>query len=356
MNAAPPRTMRGAFLMGPRSIEVRDVPIPEIAADEVLVEVTTALTCGTELKAYRQGHRLFKPPMALGHEFTGLVSKVGSDVTGFAPGDRVVAANSAPCLECPMCRIGKTNLCTRLPEFLLFGAFAEFVRISGPIARANLLKLPADVPDHRAAFLEPFACVVQGNAVASPQPGESVVVIGGTGPIGLLFVQLLRLSGAGRILTIGRNPKRLELAARLGATDPIAARESLVEDIRNVLPGGADLVIEITGIPELIEQAAEMVRPGGRVILFGGSTPGSRASFDLGRLHYEEVSIRGVFHHTPASVRRSLELLVSGQIDVDPLVSGRYSLEDSALAMKEFDSGRTMKLAIAPGGRPPLVG
>jgi L-iditol 2-dehydrogenase len=126
----------------------------------------------------------------------------------------------------------------------------------------------------------------------------------------------------------------------------IAAREAA---------GPFDCVIEITGIPALIESALSAVRPGGKLVVFGGSEPGATAQFDLARLHYEDLSVRGVFHHTPATVRESLALLESSAIDVRGLVTDRMPLEATAEAMRRFDAGDTMKIAIAPGGRPPLV-
>ncbi|MFN8535152.1 MAG: zinc-binding dehydrogenase [Dehalococcoidia bacterium] len=350
-----PTTMRAAFLLKPREVVVESIPVPVPGPGEVLVEVTTALTCGTELKSYRQGHRLFTPPWPLGHEFVGRVVSLGEGVKGFTAGERVVAANSAPCGTCDPCLAGRTNLCRHLPQMLLRGAFADYLAISAPIVAHNLFAAPDGVPDQTLAFLEPFACVVQGVEEAAIEPGEAVVVLGGTGPIGLLFVQLLREAGADPIVVVGRKPQRLALARTFGATAAIdATRGDLVEQVL-AATGGADVVIEITGIPELIEKAIAMARPGGRVILFGGSAAGATAALDIARVHYDALSLRGVFHHTPRTVRRSLALLASGAIDVAPLVGERMPLEAAAEAMRRFDSGETMKLAIAPGGRPPAV-
>jgi L-iditol 2-dehydrogenase len=351
---ALPETMRAALLLAPREVVVESVPVPQPGPGEVLVEVTTALTCGTELKSYRQGHRLFTPPWPLGHEFVGVVAAVGDGVTSVGVGERVVAANSAPCDACDFCLAGRSNLCRQLPNLLLRGAFADYVLLGAPIVRHNLFRAPSDTPDHTLAFLEPLACVVQGVNEAAVAPGETVVIVGGTGPIGLLFVQLLRARHAGAVVVIGRKPHRLELARALGATSTINATAADLAGQLWAETGGADVVIEITGIPALIEQAVAMARPGGRVLLFGGSASGATAALDLARVHYDALSVRGVFHHTPRTVRESLALLASGSIDVGPLVSDRLPLDETAEAMRRFDAGE-LKLAIAPGGRPPAV-
>ncbi|GIW08225.1 MAG: dehydrogenase [Dehalococcoidia bacterium] len=351
---ALPTTMRAAMLLAPREVVVETVPVPRPGPGEVLVEVTTALTCGTELKSYRQGHRLFTPPWPLGHEFVGYVAALGEGVNSVTVGERVVAANSAPCDSCDFCRIGRTNLCRELPALLLRGAFADYVLLSAPIVAHNLFRAPAGVPDQTLAFLEPFACVVLGEQEADIRPGESVVVVGGTGPIGLLFVQLFRLRGASPLIAIGRKPHRLELARRLGATSVIQANSGDLATSVLAETGGVDVVVEITGIPSLIEQAVAMAKPGGRVLLFGGSPAGATAALDLARVHYDALTVRGVFHHTPRTVRRALELLASGAIDVASLVSDRLPLEETAEAMRRFDEGE-LKLAIAPRGRPPAV-
>jgi L-iditol 2-dehydrogenase len=351
---ALPETMRAAVLLAPRQVAVQSVPVPTPGPGEVLVEVTTALTCGTELKSYRQGHRLFRPPWPLGHEFVGYVAARGEGVEHVAIGERVVAANSAPCDACDFCREGRTTLCRRLPDMLLRGAFADYVLLSAPIVRHNLYQAPEGVPDQVLACLEPLACVVNGVEEAAIRPGEAVVVLGGTGPIGLLFVQLLRKAGASPLVAVGRKLTRLALARSLGATATVQADGSdLVARVRGEI-GAPDIVIDVTGIPALIEQAVAMVKPGGRIILFGGSATGSTAALDLARVHYDALTVRGVFHHTPGTVRRSFELLTTDSIDVAPLVSDRLPLEEAAEAMRRFDEGE-LKLAIAPGGRPPAV-
>ncbi|MCS6801090.1 MAG: zinc-binding dehydrogenase [Chloroflexota bacterium] len=349
-----PETMRAAVLLAPRRVAIQTLPVPRPGPGEVVVEVTTALTCGTELKSYRQGHRLFRPPWPLGHEFVGYVAALGEGVTSVALGERVVAANSAPCDQCEFCRAGRTPLCRKLPDLLLRGAFADYVLLSSPIVRHNFFRAPPGVPDETLAFLEPLACVVHGADEAAVAPGETVAIIGGTGPIGLLFVQLLRHRGAGRVVAVGRKPHRLALAKELGATETLQAAE---EDwVRRLLTevGRPDVVIEITGIPALIEQAVAIAQPGGRVVLFGGSPAGATAALDLARVHYDALTVRGVFHHTPRTVRQALQLLTSGAIRVAPLVSDRLPLEETAEAMRRFDAGE-LKLAIAPGGRPPAV-
>ena len=175
--------MTAAVLYGKEDLKIEQVPIPKIQPDEVLVRVRTALTCGTDLKVYRQGYhaRMIVPPAIFGHELSGEIERIGSDVQGFHVGMRVVAANSAPCGECRYCLRDRANLC----DNLLFnnGAYAEFIKIPGPIVRQNLLEIPEHISFTDAALVEPLACVLRGFEQSHVRPDDSVLVIG-MGPIG----------------------------------------------------------------------------------------------------------------------------------------------------------------------------
>src|SRR3984893_3771750 len=186
--------MMAAVLYGKEHLQVEPVAVPYIEKGDILVRVKVALTCGTDVKVFRRGYhaRMIVPPAVFGHELAGDVVAVGADVTRFSIGQRVVAANSAPCEECFFCRRGLQNLC----EDLLFnnGAYAEYIRIPARIVKHNTYLIPAHVSYHDAALVEPLACVVRGFEETSPKPGDTVAVIG-LGPIGLMFGKLAKLSG-----------------------------------------------------------------------------------------------------------------------------------------------------------------
>ena len=240
----------------PENIKYEQVEIKEPREDEVQVKIMATLTCGTDVKTYRRGHPLLikKVPSGFGHEFSGTITKVGKNVVGFNVGDRVVAANSAPCGECFFCKKGDYNLCENL-EFLN-GAYAEYINIPKAIVKRNLLKIPDNVSFEEAAFAEPLANVLHGIDKTEIKAGQSVGVIG-IGPIGLLFVKMAKLKGA-RVIAAGRNALKLQMAKTFGEADEVVdlSKYQTPEKIfQNFSDGkkGLDVAIECVGIPEIWE-------------------------------------------------------------------------------------------------------
>ena len=260
---------------------------------------------------------MVKPPLIIGHEFAGVVSAVGTNVTQFETGQRVVAANSAPCNVCYFCKIGKPNLCERILEtligFSVDGAYAEYVRVPAPIVTQNTYRLPDHVPFEEAALLEPLACVVNGNDVANIKIGDTVAVIG-AGPIGLMHIQLAKIKGATNVICIDLKEERLKTASKMGADNVIdASKENQVGRVKELTKGlGADVVIEAVGLPQTWELAVDMTRKAGTTVLFGGCPSGTKITLDTQRIHYEDLTIKGIFHHTPLCVKRAYELITSG--------------------------------------------
>jgi L-iditol 2-dehydrogenase len=266
-----------------------------------------------------------------------------------APGAAVVAANSAPCGACADCRRGRPSLC----DDLLFwnGAYAEFVRIPARVVRCNLLEVPANVSLRSAAMTEPLACVVRGVEESGIAAGQTVAVVG-TGPIAMMFVVLARRLEA-EVLVAGRRPERLAKALELGASRTVSVSDGadLGELIRGQTPDGrgADVVVEAVGLPETSEAAVRAVRKGGTVQLFGGCPAGSKIAVDLERLHYQELTIRSTFHHTPDSVRRAFDLIARGEVDPAPFITAEEPLErlpDVLAALSRGSGG--LKTAIVP--------
>ena len=342
--------MRAAVLHGREDVRLEDLAVPELSPGDVLLRVSAALTCGTDVKVFRRGYhaRMIVPPALFGHEAAGIVEGVGSAVEGIAPGAAVVAANSAPCGTCPECGRGKPSLC----DDLLFwnGAYAEFVKIPARVVRRNLLAVPAQVSLRSAAMTEPLACVVRGVEESGISAGQTVAVIG-AGPIALMFVALAQRLGAD-VLVAGRRPERLAKALELGASRALSGDGAdLGELIRqHTAQGrGADVVVEAVGLPETAQAAVRAVRKGGTVQLFGGCPAGSTIAVDLERLHYQELTIRSTFHHTPDSVRRALELIVCGEIDPATFITAEEPLEKLPEVLAVLAGGGTgLKTAIIP--------
>jgi L-iditol 2-dehydrogenase len=294
--------VRALLYHGPGDLRVENVRRPEPGPGEVLVEVEVALTDGTDAKAFRRGHPLLlgEVPSPFGHEFCGI------DV---ATGRRVVAANSAPCGACPPCRRGEETLCENLRPFLN-GAYAELLLVPARIAERNLLPVPLGLAPEVAAMVEPLACCLRGIERAEVEAGQTVAVVG-PGPIGLMLCAAARDAGA-HVVAVGGRPERRELAVEFGA-EPGDGR-------------GADVVVEAVGTAEAWRDALELVRPGGTVVFFGGR----ELAVDTFRLHYEELTLRGAFHHTPRHVRAALAFLASGAYPWERLVTHRVGLEQVA--------------------------
>ncbi|MFW6124634.1 MAG: zinc-dependent alcohol dehydrogenase [Pirellulales bacterium] len=338
--------MQAAYLVRPGEIEIRDVPTPQPAEGEVVLRVERALTCGTDLKAYRRGHPLIPMPGPLGHQYAGIVERVGRGVAGFEPGEPVWGVNSAPCMQCRFCHRRRYNLCRSVSQELLLGAFAQYLRIPRRVVEQNLLPRPGSMPAWKAAFLEPVSCVVHALRAIAWRDVERVLVVG-LGSMGLLFTQLLpRFTSAVRVGT-GRNVGRLALARKLGIDQAVCVDEG---PPREQLAGdGFDCVIECTGKPEGWKTAFEAVDAGGQVMFFGGLPKGTTFEADAYRLHYEEVRLLGSFHFTPLDVRAAAEIFQDDVLQLDELVSGEMPLRSLPEALEKMATGAGIKYAIDPG-------
>jgi L-iditol 2-dehydrogenase len=306
--------MRAAVLHGPDDLRVEEVAEP---AGEVHVDVVAATACGTDRKMLRRGHPILGDyPARFGHETAGVRTDTG---------ERVFVGDSVPCGACDPCRAGRTAIC-RAPTWVL-GGFAE--RIAAP--RAALHALPDGLDFAGAAMAEPLAACV--HAVARGTDATDVAVLGG-GTIGLMLARLLVIDGRD-VLVCDRHPERRAQAQALGAR----AADAL---------GEHDLVFEAVGRVGAWEQAVAAARPGGTAVLVGGCPAGSTVELDTGRLHYEEVDVRGSFHHTRAEVDRALALLAAGDVDWHALAGDVVGLDGLAGALRAPTAGEARKLVVDP--------
>ena len=342
--------MKAVLFYAPGDIRFEETARPRVGPGEVVVKIEAALTCGTDLKTYKRGHPVIikKTPAVFGHELAGTIAELGPGVKMFSVGQRVVAANSAPCGRCFYCRRGCLSLCENL-EFLN-GAYAEFIAIPARIVEQNLLPIPDGVTFRQAALVEPLACATHGIERSHIQLGDTVCVIG-HGPIGLMLTRLAKLKGA-NVIVVGRNPFKLEKARQFGADElvDINVTPDRVEAVRGLTPGGrgVDVAIEAVGLPETWEQAIAMTRPGGLVNLFGGCKSGTHIKVDTRRLHYDELKIMGVFHHTPRYVRAALSLISGGQLEAEALITHEMPLEKLEEALQLVAGGDALKVAVIP--------
>ncbi len=310
--------MKAALLYGPGDLRVEEVERPEPGPGDVLVQVEVALTDGTDLKTFRRGHPLLARtlPARFGHEFCGIVD-----------GRRVVAANTAPCGRCAGC--GRGEQCREL-EFLA-GAYADWLVVPERIAAVNLHDVPAGLAAEVAALVEPLACCLRGVERAGVEAGQTVAILG-AGPIGLMLATCVADAGGWPVI-VGARDERLALCNAFGA-EPGDGRD-------------ADVVIEAAGTERAWADATALARPGGTVVMFGGLPRDARPPVDAYRLHYEELTIRGSFHHTPATVRAALGFLASGAYPWERLVSDRVLLAELPALFADPPPG-LLKAAVIP--------
>ncbi len=321
--------MKAAVLYGREDVRIEEVEERPLLAGEVRVAIGAALTCGTDLKVYRRGYhaRMLTPPCVFGHEFAGTVSEVHFETHGWKVGERVVAANSAPCRRCAGCRRGQENLCDDL--LFLNGAYAGSIVIPARLVAENLIRIRDTTEFESAALTEPLACVVQGIGDLQLRSGERLLVLG-AGPIGLFAVALARDAGC-EVLVAGRGEARLALSQRLGASAVLEmeGRDDLESAIRERgWSDAVDVVFEAIGKPSTWEAATRIVRKGGRINFFGGCPAGTSVTLDTGLIHYSNLTLLGSFHHTPRTIRRALELIETGVIRSEDFVNGEVALEE----------------------------
>jgi L-iditol 2-dehydrogenase len=318
--------------------EERDIPAPRPGPGEVVLRMRAALTCGTDLKLLARGHPRISLPVTMGHEACGEIVALGEGVSDFHAGDRVVPGVSGPCGACGDCLGGHANLCASAHADRMWGAFAELLRVPAAVVRSNLHRPPADLPDEIAAFLDPLASILHGwNRLSAPPP--ETLLIYGAGAAGLLWAATARARGT-RAIVAGRGTPRLEAAESYGARVVDVARETATGI-------AADAAVDCTGDPRVWELLPSLVRPAGRVLLFGGCAPGAAVTYDAARLHYSEISLTGSFHYAPEEARAAMDALTSGEVDPRPLITGTGGLSDLRRFLEAQARGEGVRYAIS---------
>jgi L-iditol 2-dehydrogenase len=328
--------------------EERDLPVPEPREGEVILRVTEALLCGTDLKTLQRGHAAIALPTVMGHEACGQIVALGAGVSMFAIGQRVVPGVSGPCGRCKECESGFSNLCPTAHAERTWGAFAEYLRVPASVVASNLHPVPDGMPGHVAAFLDPLAAVLHGWNRLGSLPRRLLVY--GAGALGLLWAATARRRGVA-VVVAARRAERLARARGLGAeVIDLSLGTSAIEELSR-LGFSPDAAVDATGSPEVWQELPSLLRPGGRALLFGGCAPGARVDFDATRLHYAEISLIGSFHSTPAEADRALSLLASGEIDPRPLLSGDGPLSELPSMIERQRSGDGIRYVVRVDAR-----
>lgn len=339
--------MKALFLEEIGKLSLREVDKPVPRADELLVRVEACGICGTDRHLFL-GEFPSRPPVTLGHEFSGIVEAVGSGVTAFNAGMRVTGDPNIACGRCTECHRGRVNLCHNLQAIGIHrnGGFAEYLTLPEKQAFA----LPLTIEPLHGAFCEPLACCLHGVDLASIKAGSSVIVIGG-GVIGLLVVQLVRLTGATSIVLITRNEAKRRLAESLGATATIDPSTGDVVDRitadHGLLPGGADVVFECAGLKETVEEAPLLTRRGGTTVILGVLPSRQKVEIEPFDLLFREVRIVTSFLN-PFTHRRAAELIASGTIVVEPLISRTIGLDDAIDAISGPGASGEIRTLVVP--------
>jgi len=341
--------MKAAVLYGKENVRVEEISPAALKPGEVRVGIEAALTCGTDLKVFKRGYhaKMIVPPAVFGHELAGVIAEVSAEAAslGWRTGDRVVAANSAPCGTCFHCQAGQENICDDL--LFLNGAYAESIVVPARIVEKNLLRLKPETEFRDAALTEPLACVAQGVADLKLRAGQHVLVIG-AGPIGLMFVALAKKLGCD-VTVAGRHMARLVAAYQLGAAHVIDITDGrdLVSKVRSATKVHFDVVIEAVGKPEVWEASVHLVRKGGAVNFFGGCAAGTTITLDTTLIHYSDLTLLASFHHTPRTIRQALEFIEAGVVHSRDFVDGECGLSGLPGLFKSMTAGnRVVKTLI----------
>ena len=352
---AIPSTMRAAVYHGKDDVRLETVAVPRIGAGELLIRVHTCGICGTDLKKIATGSH--SAPRIFGHETAGVVAAVGESVTRFRVGDRVMAFHHIPCGECYYCRhkvfaqcpVYKKVGCTAGYE-PSGGGFSEYVRVMDWIVERGVVRIPDQVSYEQACFVEPVNTCLKGIETLRLQPGEIVVVMG-QGPIGIILGTLAKRVGA-RVITSDLFPQRLRISKRFGLEETVdASQTDLVLRVRELTEGrGADAVILAVGGNKLIRPAMDACRPGGRVLLFAQTVHGD-AVIDPAAVCVDEKTLLGSYSASVDLQEESVRFVFSREMNLEGLISHRFSLEESleALNLAAHPEAESLKIVIQPG-------
>lgn len=336
--------MNAIVFTQPGVISVECVPDPTCEPDGVIVKVATSGICGTDLHIYRNEYAA-KFPLIAGHEFGGKIVEVGREVSGFKVGDRVAVDPNISCGQCEFCRSLQPNHCLNWHGIGITqpGAFAEYVAVPARVT----YKLPDELTDQQAAFIEPLSCVVYALDRIRVRSAAEVLIFG-AGPMGLLLSQALKRSGSARLVAVDKQLHRLELAKQMGADYVLLADEpDMKRALRDLAPYGFHIVVDATGVPSVIEQALDYLRPGGQYLQFGVAPMTATINWRPYDIFRFDWMIIGSFALS-FTFQRAITWLLNRAIDVAPLVSHTLPLSEFLFGFREFAEGKTLKVHLKP--------
>ncbi len=343
--------MKALLLTEYKQMQLTDVPEPSVGPEDVLVRVHACGICGSDIHGFdgSTGRRI--PPLVMGHEAAGVIESIGAAVSGFSVGDRVTFDSTVSCGRCHFCRRGEINLCDNrrvlgvsCGDYRQHGAFAELVSVPQNI----VYRLPDELPFESAALIEAVSIAVHAANITDIKLGDTVVVVG-SGMIGLLAIQAIRLKGAGLIIATDLEDNRLELAKQLGADITFNAKGvDIPAEVRKYTEGrGADAAMEVVGHVSTVNDAIASVRKGGKVTLVGNLSP--KIEFPLQSVVTREITVKGSCA-SQGEYPECIRLLASGAIKVSPLITAKATLAEGPKWFERLYEGvpGAMKVLICP--------
>lgn len=348
--------MKAQVFRGVDQLSYEEVPLPEIGADEVLVQVQVVGLCQSDIKKIK--YPLYEPPRIFGHETAGTIAAVGSEVQKWQPGDRVVVLHHIPCMHCAYCLNENFSMCEVYKNITTTagfspsgGGFAEYVKVPGHIVRnGGLMIIPNDVTFEQASFVEPTNCCLKAVKKAQIAPGQTVLVTG-AGPIGLMFIMLVKYFGA-RAISTDLMPSRIEKALKIGADAAFDARDpDLANKIQSLTQGmGVDVSLLAVPSDKAFFQALDCTRKGGKILFFAEFPDELEIPINPNILYRREIDLMGSYSSSYRVQSLAAEIVFNRRIDVDALVSDRYPLKDLAMAVDRAvtPTPETYKILIFP--------
>lgn len=347
--------MRAVRYVGQGESRLVEMPIPAPSEGEMLLRLRCCGLCGTDL--FKLDHDAIPKGTVLGHELVGSVAALGSGVTRFEPGQRIVVPHHVACGECSLCQRENETLCSTFKENLLSpGGFSEFILVGKRAVERAARVLPASLPDAAAIFMEPAACVLRGidkaglSDVERPAKAATTAIVLGCGSMGLLHLLVLRALHPGiRVAMSDPIPQRRQLAEALGA-DTASSPETLPRVAENLSGGlGVDAIFDTVGQPSVAEEALPLTREGGSLVLFAHARPGARLALELNQIFRHERRLVGTYSGSLQEQRRIFKLLTAGRFDPTPLVSHRLPLQNFQRAVELAGQQKALKILLTPG-------
>ena len=345
--------MRAVVLSGPNQFAPAEIEKPQIGPDEILLEMKAAAICGTDMRILTgKKTKGVRYPSVIGHEFCGVIAEVGADVKGYEVGEKVAVANVIPCHHCSSCLRGRTNACLdrKAIGYEFDGGFEEYIRIpSICIENGNVVKLPEYMSYQAGALIEPLSCCIRGLKNAGTGFNDDVL-IGGAGPIGRFHLQLSKIAGARKVIVSEPNEQRRKVALELGA-------DLVVEPTKEDLPAivdretngqGMDVIVMAIGVPALVNSTLKLCKRGGTVNLFAGFAGTGESTVEVNTIHYNEINVNGSTAYKLEDYLAAAEMIKSGKIDADKIVTHRFKIEDFQKAYDVCVAGTGLKVIIEP--------